>query len=631
MLIPHQGISLPLLASLVNFLSFQILFTGAQIVPLQLNDLSNVLPKPEVPQRGIASTTPQKRGGFVSTKDGHFYLGENLFDFRGFNGPTLLDGTIFESTDLVKSIAGFATPVTRTYTLTVANKVFGLSKGPEAAHITGWDNRTQDWIYNEETWRQMDNALAIAAEHGVKIIMPIINQDYGSSDTDWVGNFVDLIRYRFNITDYATAQVSVDWFVNPTIREDFKKIIKKLLTRVNTVNGRVYGKDDTFLAFETGNEMNWAEVIVTSNSSHETTNGTTTGAANATATGATNAPINTNVTFNHTRPAPAEWTIDIAKYIKQHAPHTLVMDGSYSRNPSNSWPDDTLKSPYVDIFSYHLYGDGDISLFNALNERVKSFGKTFVVGEHGFYNNEASFANAYKTFTCAGALAWSLRPHAESNGFITHSESDSVFSYHVPGWTNSTAANFDPREAGIVDLTYKSSFEILNKAVAPYPVPASPLPYFGTNGTHIGITWKGAAWAQSYQVWASESDGGGFVMVAGDIHDNVEAGDLFVPIDVQSPKSSLHVPYKPPVEYPQPMPVWHDTKWRNQPESNPGKVTPLTKRHSIPRRHSKLLRRKRSQSVDSGAKGGWFIVRGLSVESVPGRFSEPTFIPSSYS
>ncbi|KAH9814816.1 family 5 glycoside hydrolase [Melampsora americana] len=609
MSVPHKRTSSALLTTLVNFLSFGILLTTAQIVPLQINDLSTVLPKPEVPERGVSSAEPQKRNGFVSTNNGHFYLGDELFDFRGFNGPTLLDGTIFEDTDLVKSIAGFATPVTRTYTLTVANEAFGLSKGPEGAHIIGWDNSTQDWIYNEETWRQMDNALAIAAQHGVKLIMPIINQDYGSSSSDWVGNFIDLIRHRYNITEYAKAQVSVDWFVNTTIREDFKKIIKKLLTRVNTVNGRVYGRDDTFLAFETGNEMNWAEVIVTYNS----TNGTTNGTAN-------------------TRPAPAEWTIDIAKFIKQYAPNTLVMDGSYSRNPQNAWPEETLNSPYVDIFSYHLYGDGDILLFDALNEQVKSHGKTFVIGEHGFYNNETSFAKAYKTFTCAGALVWSLRSHAESNGFVTHSESDSVFSYHVPGWTNSTAANFDPREAGIVSLTYQSSFEILNKPVAPYPIPGPPSPYFGTNGTHIGITWKGAAWAQSYQVWASESDGSGFVMVAGDLHDNVDAGDLFVPIDVKSPKSPIQVPYKALVQYPNPMPIWRDSKWSDRAEWNPPvQVKQLTKRTSIPRRHSKLFNRSHHPNSHSGTKGGWFIVRGLSVDGVPGRFSEPTFIPSSYS
>lgn len=67
-----------------------------------------------------------------------------------------------------------------------------------------------------------------------------------------------------------------------------------------------------------------------------------------------------------------------------------------------------------------------------------------------------SFARAYRTFTCPGALVWSLRPHAETGGFITHSEGSSLFSYHVPGWPNSTSPRFDAREEGVVRLTYKA-------------------------------------------------------------------------------------------------------------------------------------------------------------------------------
>lgn len=48
-------------------------------------------------------------------------------------------GTIYENADLMKSIAGFGTPVTRIYTLKVANKVFGRVTGADDAHITGWD------------------------------------------------------------------------------------------------------------------------------------------------------------------------------------------------------------------------------------------------------------------------------------------------------------------------------------------------------------------------------------------------------------------------------------------------------------------------------------------------------------
>lgn len=41
-----------------------------------------------------------------------------------------------------------------------------------------------------------------------------------------------------------------------TALRSFKLIIDKLLTRVNSVNGRKYAEDPTILAWETGNEMN---------------------------------------------------------------------------------------------------------------------------------------------------------------------------------------------------------------------------------------------------------------------------------------------------------------------------------------------------------------------------------------
>ncbi|EGG09227.1 uncharacterized protein MELLADRAFT_104465 [Melampsora larici-populina 98AG31] len=96
-----------------------------------------------------------------------------------------------------------------------------------------------------------------------------------------------------------------------------------------------------------------------------------------------------------------------------------------------------MKLPTQEFSGRNIDGDGVPLLFNALNKQVKSHGRTFVVGEHGFCinadissvdNNETCVANACKTFT----------------------------------------------------------FELLNKPVAPYPVLASPSPHFGTNSTHIG-------------------------------------------------------------------------------------------------------------------------------------------------
>jgi hypothetical protein len=47
----------------------------------------------------------------------------------------------FQARDLVETISAFGSPVSRTYTLHVANSVFPDGKQkPSSSHILGWDN-----------------------------------------------------------------------------------------------------------------------------------------------------------------------------------------------------------------------------------------------------------------------------------------------------------------------------------------------------------------------------------------------------------------------------------------------------------------------------------------------------------
>lgn len=45
----------------------------------------------------------------------------------------------------------------------------------------------------------------------VRLIIPIINQDFGSEETNWVGNFSDLIRHRRALKNWDEAKC-VDWW-----------------------------------------------------------------------------------------------------------------------------------------------------------------------------------------------------------------------------------------------------------------------------------------------------------------------------------------------------------------------------------------------------------------------------------
>jgi len=84
------------------------------------------------------------RHGFVSAPgDGHLYIDGELFDFRGFNSPTMFEGEEFQTRDLVQTISAFGSPVTRTYTPHVANTMFADGKQtPAQAHILGWNTHT---------------------------------------------------------------------------------------------------------------------------------------------------------------------------------------------------------------------------------------------------------------------------------------------------------------------------------------------------------------------------------------------------------------------------------------------------------------------------------------------------------
>jgi hypothetical protein len=99
--------------------------------------------------------------------------------------------------------------------------------------------------------------LSLARKWGCKIVIPVINQDYGSQSTNWAGNWADLIRLYYGITgDNAyNESKAYDFWTDANMIDATKKIYTKLLARTNTLNGVVYGQDNTFWAIETGNEL----------------------------------------------------------------------------------------------------------------------------------------------------------------------------------------------------------------------------------------------------------------------------------------------------------------------------------------------------------------------------------------
>ncbi|KAI7938937.1 hypothetical protein MJO28_014516 [Puccinia striiformis f. sp. tritici] len=408
--------------------------------------------------------------------------------------------------------------------------------------------------------------------------------------------------------------------------DGYKKLISYFLNRVNTVNGIRYGDDDTILAFETGNELNWGD------SKH--------------------------IIFQ--RPPPAKWTLEIAEHLKSLAPKTLVMDGSYSRKNSSFWEKSVLESTSVDLFDYHLYGENDLSWYTALHEEVRAHGKTLIIGEHGFYSNVAAYNQVYKKLDCAGALIWSLRGHSDQSGFDTHSEGNNIFAYHAPGWLNQTSKDFDTQESSVVSATYDASYAILGLDPPPKPVPGTPQSFFLTNGSHVGLSWRGSTWADRYEILGAHVQGLSFNLLSNQVQDNVGSGEVFIPLDPHQPTKLLIVqPGKPKPH--ESHGGWVDRKWCvpgsacweathlfDKSIKNNGTADISPARSSITKFHINPLSRSTSRksrfqvlpsmlpstSSSSNRKravaGGWYSVRGINSDGVHGKRSKAVFLKSNW-
>ncbi|KAJ3264322.1 hypothetical protein HK104_006491, partial [Borealophlyctis nickersoniae] len=251
-----------------------------------------------------------------------------------------------------------------------------LAVGPNY-HITGVDPNTGALQFGEAAFVAMDHAIAIAAEHGIKLIIPIINNHFAEWGDD-ISHYGDYAGFAHLFNRHWKC-----FFTDRVVIDAFKQLLTFLLNRVNTVSGVRYGDDPAILAWQTGNELG-----------------------------------------GHTDdPPPGPWTLEIARHIKQLAPHTLVADGTLGwDNRKARWQKEALAAPEVDIFVNHyqdkrLEKDADY---------VAGCGKVFIYGEFGLYTPASPYDGIYKRVirnkNVAGALLWSLRFHSAEGGFYTHSE-----------------------------------------------------------------------------------------------------------------------------------------------------------------------------------------------------------------
>jgi len=226
-------------------------------------------PVPSVP-------TPSNSFSFVTRNQNTLYEWVNgsprVFKFTSFNVPDMLNLDPWEQEDLFISAKQMSARAVRTYTLEVRTQDEIWNGGGTWKAIQG------SRAYGETQFIQLDRALDYAYKYGIRVIIPFID------NLTWVGGVQNFAGYR--------GLQHNDFFYDGNLKADFKALINKVLTRVNTVNGRIYKDDPSVLAWQLGNEL----------------------------------CLNKDAGRD---PIPVVWTAEMSDFIKTIDKNHLVMDGTW--------------------------------------------------------------------------------------------------------------------------------------------------------------------------------------------------------------------------------------------------------------------------------------------------------------
>lgn len=259
--------------------------------------------------------------------------------------------------------------------------------------------------WQEESFAHLDTLLAKAADHGLKVVLVLVNnwRDYGGMPMylHWAGVEAEPLSYARHDSFYT----------DPQARQWVKALAHKLVTRRNTVTGVIYRDDPTIFAWELVNEA---------------------GAG-----------------LDRLDELRA-WAADMAGYIKGMDPHHMVgiSFSFYERLAHRRHYIETFRLAGLDYCDVHIYpGDHHMGallpdagmlgpVLADLGRIGQALGKPMVVGEVGFrrggkwggLERQESFAALFEAGLAAG-LAGVM-----------------VWSYSDPGWDDTFEINWKEAE-----------------------------------------------------------------------------------------------------------------------------------------------------------------------------------------
>lgn len=185
---------------------------------------------------------------FIRRDGSTLYEGNNEFRFLSVNIPNyhIVEDragsisppwhrvTAFEQRDAARSVKRLGGRVFRIYVPSVEG---GKNNKRELSHI--YVDENGQISYNEELFRDLDRGISIAAEEGLRIIIPFVD------NWSWFGGW----------KEWENISGGGDFWQNPTQKKAFKDFISWLLNRKNSITGIAYKDDPAIFCWELGNEI----------------------------------------------------------------------------------------------------------------------------------------------------------------------------------------------------------------------------------------------------------------------------------------------------------------------------------------------------------------------------------------
>ena len=340
-------------------------------------------------------------------------------------------------------------------------RTFVITSTNSGSPMAMFDVSANPVIPHEPALLALDRLMQIANEEGVRLIVP-------------------LIAYRSALRGDPSTYGPDFWTVGSATNLKFKNMLAQLLGRTNSLTGRLYRDDPAIFGWQTGNEL----------------------------------VIGDDAERRH-------WLHDIAAYIKQLAPHQLLIDGRNRPTDVFDRYDEFVSDDHLDAVSYHTYvnlpqADSPAGTLRLIRGQLRGK-KPLIVTEVAMYTPPAVLRALLDEVVADGTVGanwWGVRFHNRDGGFYKHSDRGSQYEdLNWPGFTDSRGDLPEvARERELLGILREYAGRIAGRPPVAPTVPAAPVMLPAADSGHLA--WQGATGASDYDIQRAPARGGPWISLA---------------------------------------------------------------------------------------------------------------------